>query len=91
MSEEKWRSCRGEGCPRADLCRRHMDVVDNPMYFETPPVQVDGACTEFVANFWSRGPGIRCGGAHPPPRCACQCEIEPARWKRRDDGGWSYK
>jgi hypothetical protein len=88
MSEQK-RSCHGEGCPRADLCRRHMDAVDEPTYFAASPVQADGTCTEFVGNGWTRGPEIRCGGAHPPPRCACQCEIELHRWEQRD-GKWKW-
>lgn len=72
-------SCRGEGCPRADLCCRHMGGTESSTYFETAPVHVDGTCTEFVSNGRARSNpdgSIRCGGAHPPPRCACQCEIE---------------
>lgn len=86
---EKPRVCRGEGCPRADLCRRHMDTVEDPTYFATSPVQADGSCVEFVSTGWERADPTRCGGAHPPPRCARQCEIELARWEQRD-GEWVW-
>lgn len=72
--------CRGNGCPRADLCRRHMEAHVSPdqVYFDKPPLSADGQCAEFVANGWSRSAAMLCGGAHPPPRCAWQCSIEDA-------------
>ena len=73
----EWRFCRGEGCARADLCRRHMDAAKEsaPTYFEKSPVLPDGQCGEFVGNGFVRKDPQRCGGAHPPPRCAHQCSI----------------
>lgn len=70
--------CRGEGCPRADLCRRYMDAprAANPTYFDATPVQADGSCAAFVSNGWVRKDPNRCSGAHPPPRCTWQCCIE---------------
>ena len=85
--------CRGEGCPRADLCRRHMDAarVERPTYFEKSPLHADGQCGEFAANGWiARTYALKCSGAHPPPQCAWQCEIEVHRWtKRGDDWVWT--
>ena len=85
MSSEKY--CRGEGCPRADLCRRHMDAarVENPIYFDKSPVHPDGQCAEFAANGWLRSHPNRCSGTHPPPQCAWKCEIELHRWEKRGD------
>jgi len=82
-----WRFCRGEGCPRADLCRRHMDAVrvKDPTYFKKAPLLVDGQCGEFVSNGCIRKDPNRCGGAHPPPCCAWQCEIELHRWEKRGE------
>jgi hypothetical protein len=68
--------CHGEGCPRADLCRRYMDAVPESPYFLMAPVQFNGACTEFVWNGWARRNPDLCAGAHPPPRCTWQCCIE---------------
>ena len=84
--------CRGEGCPRADLCRRHMDAVrvENPTYFEKSPLLLaDGQCGEFVSNGWLRADPLRCGGAHPPPHCTWECAIELHRWVWRD-GEWAW-
>lgn len=77
--------CRGEGCPRADLCRRHMEAVkvDRPIYFERSPLQADGQCGEFASNGWLRASALQCGGAHPPPRCAWDCQIEMHRWEKQ--------
>lgn len=79
--------CRGEGCPRADLCRRYMDAakVESPTYFEKSPFQADGQCGEFASNGWLRSHALHCGGAHPPPACAWQCAIELHRWEKRGD------
>ena len=83
--------CRGEGCPRADLCRRHMDVarVARPIYFEKSPMLADGQCGAFASNGWLRSHPTHCGGAHPPPQCAWQCEIELHHWEKRGDE-WIY-
>ena len=79
--------CRGEGCPRADLCRRYMDAakVESPTYFEKSPFQADGQCGEFASNGWLRSHALHCGGAHPPPACAWQCAVELHRWEKRGD------
>ena len=70
--------CRGEGCPRADLCRRHTEVssVQHPRFFERTPLLRTGECGEFVSNGSVRKEPWRCGGAHPPPRCTWQCSIK---------------
>lgn len=82
--------CRGEGCPQADLCRRHMEAESrtSTTYFEITPVQADGSCEAILSNGWMRD-SKRCGGAHPPPRCTWQCEIELDRW-HRCDGIWKW-
>lgn len=79
--------CRGEGCPRADLCRRHMDAsrVPSPIYFKKSPMRFDGQCGEFASNGWLRAHPMQCGGTHPPPQCAWQCQIELHRWEKRGD------
>jgi hypothetical protein len=85
--------CRGEGCPRADLCRRHMDasIVEHPTYFDKSPILPYGPCGEFVSTGWVRGSAeeLICGGAHPPPECLWKCQIELHRWERRD-GEWVW-
>ena len=83
--------CRGEGCPRADLCRRHMDAArsKNPTYFDRSPLFVDGQCGEFVSTGSLRADPLRCGGAHPPPCCTWHCEIELHRWEQCA-GEWIY-
>jgi hypothetical protein len=70
--------CRGEGCPRADLCRRYMDApfMAKPTYFAEAPVLADGSCPKFISTGLERKDPTRCGGAHPPPRCTWQCRIE---------------
>ncbi len=70
--------CCGNGCPRADLCRRYMDGPNKPVdapYFSTPPLRADGSCDAFVSNGWVRKDPSRCAGAHPPPRCNWNCAI----------------
>lgn len=92
QSEPLAKFCRGEGCPRADRCRRHMEahVATDQTYFDRSPILLYGQCGEFVANGWvGREDPLRCSGAHPPPQCNWTCQIELHRWEQ-SDGKWIY-